>query len=171
MELTQLLDRIRAQCDQSRLPGPGQRHISSGTASHLLPGLQSHVGAAAASAVGGAASEVATLSRIFSYAFVLCLCHGTPGPLPARHTLTSNSRLVHNKSRRVYDLSSSSGGGSQFYQPVLFKRAAGCRICCNYNSGVCPFLCRFAQACARFVSLRVLHLVPTGHNPVESHKM
>lgn len=55
--------------------------------------------------------------------------------------------------------------------PVLFKQAAGCRICCNYNSGVCPFLCRFAQACARFVSLRVLHLVPTRHNPVESYKI
>lgn len=41
-----------------------------------------------------------------------------PGPLPARHTLTSNSRLVHNKSRRVYVLSSSgsscSGGSGSF---------------------------------------------------------
>lgn len=77
MELTKLLDRIRAQCDQSRLPGPGQRHISSGTASHLLPGLPSHAGAAAAAVEGGAVSEVATHSRIFSCAFVLCLCHST----------------------------------------------------------------------------------------------
>lgn len=79
MELTQLLDRIRAQCDQSRLPDPGQRHISSGAASHLLPGLPSHTGdaAAAVGGGGGAVSEVATHSRSFTYAFILCLCHGT----------------------------------------------------------------------------------------------
>ncbi|KAM7393593.1 hypothetical protein PAMP_020452 [Pampus punctatissimus] len=55
MELTQLLDRIRAQCDLSRLPGPG---------SNPLPGSarpsRSGAGAAAASASrthGGALSE------------------------------------------------------------------------------------------------------------------
>lgn len=106
MELTQLLDRIRAQCrDQSRLPSPGQRHASSGAASHLLPGGPSHAGAAA-SAVGGGGggvvSEVATHSRIFSYAFVLSLCHGararcqpdTPSPqTPDLSTTRADSRL------------------------------------------------------------------------------
>ncbi|XP_075891652.1 keratin-like protein KRT222 isoform X2 [Nelusetta ayraudi] len=68
MELTQLLDRIRAQCDQSRLPGPGQRHVSSGAASHLLPGLPSHAGAAAAAAAvgGGAVSEEAAWAQVSS---------------------------------------------------------------------------------------------------------
>lgn len=30
MELAQLLDRIRAQCHRSRLPGPGERRVGSG---------------------------------------------------------------------------------------------------------------------------------------------
>ncbi|XP_044046387.1 keratin, type I cytoskeletal 18-A isoform X2 [Siniperca chuatsi] len=52
MELTQLLDRIRAQCDQNRLPGPGERHLSLGAVSYSLPGLvgPSRSGAAAAAA-------------------------------------------------------------------------------------------------------------------------
>ncbi|XP_070684332.1 keratin, type I cytoskeletal 12 [Pempheris klunzingeri] len=60
MELTQLLDRIRAQCDQSRLPGPGERHLGLGSVSNPLPGFvgPSRSGAAAASRThGGALSE------------------------------------------------------------------------------------------------------------------
>lgn len=60
MELTQLLDRIRAQCDQSRLHGPGDRHLSLGAVSNPLPGSvgPSSSGAAAASRThGGALSE------------------------------------------------------------------------------------------------------------------
>uniref|UniRef100_UPI0037E7C6EC keratin, type I cytoskeletal 18-A n=1 Tax=Semicossyphus pulcher TaxID=241346 RepID=UPI0037E7C6EC len=60
MELTQLLDRIRAQCDQSRLPGLGERQLSLGSLSNPLPGLvgPSRSGAAAASRThGGALSE------------------------------------------------------------------------------------------------------------------
>ncbi|XP_051240777.1 keratin, type I cytoskeletal 18 [Dicentrarchus labrax] len=60
MELTQLLDRIRAQCDQSRLPGPGGRHLGLGAVSNPLPSSvgPSRSGAAAASRThGGALSE------------------------------------------------------------------------------------------------------------------
>ncbi|XP_028270209.1 keratin-like protein KRT222 isoform X2 [Parambassis ranga] len=66
MELTQLLDRIRAQCDQSRLPGPGERHLSLGTISNPPSGLagpsRSGAGAGAAAAAAsrthrGAVSE------------------------------------------------------------------------------------------------------------------
>ncbi|KAK2919488.1 keratin, type I cytoskeletal 18 [Channa argus] len=53
MELIQLLDRIRAQCEQSRLPGPSERHLGLGTSSHPLSSLVgpscSGAGAAAAS--------------------------------------------------------------------------------------------------------------------------
>ncbi|XP_072240224.1 keratin-like protein KRT222 [Leuresthes tenuis] len=53
MELTQLLDRIRAQCDYSRLSAPAERHVSLGTVSNPSPGLvgpsRSGDGAAAAS--------------------------------------------------------------------------------------------------------------------------
>ncbi|KAA8594524.1 hypothetical protein FQN60_011659 [Etheostoma spectabile] len=38
MELTQLLDRIRAQCDQGRLPGLGERVLGLGAVAHPLPG-------------------------------------------------------------------------------------------------------------------------------------
>ncbi|XP_022595753.1 keratin-like protein KRT222 isoform X2 [Seriola dumerili] len=52
MELTQLLDRIRAQCDHNRLPGPGERHHGLGAVSNPPPGLvgpsRSGAGAAAA---------------------------------------------------------------------------------------------------------------------------
>nr|XP_046257956.1 keratin-like protein KRT222 isoform X2 [Scatophagus argus] len=61
MELTQLLDRIRAQCDQSRLPSPGERHVGLGAVSNPLPGLvepsRSGEAAAASRAHRGALSE------------------------------------------------------------------------------------------------------------------
>ncbi|XP_019121692.1 keratin, type I cytoskeletal 18 [Larimichthys crocea] len=60
MELTQLLDRIRAQCGQSRLPSPGERHLGLGATSNPLPGFvgPSRSGAAAASRTHrGALSE------------------------------------------------------------------------------------------------------------------
>ncbi|XP_069577803.1 keratin, type I cytoskeletal 18-A [Brachyistius frenatus] len=38
MEPTQLLDRIRAQCDQSRAPGPGERHLGPGAVSSPASG-------------------------------------------------------------------------------------------------------------------------------------
>nr|XP_004538776.2 keratin-like protein KRT222 isoform X1 [Maylandia zebra] len=52
MELTQLLDRIRAQCEQSRLPSPGERHLGLGAISNPAPGLVGppHAGAGAAAA-------------------------------------------------------------------------------------------------------------------------
>uniref|UniRef100_A0A3Q4HMN2 Keratin 222 n=1 Tax=Neolamprologus brichardi TaxID=32507 RepID=A0A3Q4HMN2_NEOBR len=46
MELTQLLDRIRAQCEQSRLPSPGERHLGLGAISNPAPGLVSLGGSA-----------------------------------------------------------------------------------------------------------------------------
>ncbi|XP_034397418.1 keratin, type I cytoskeletal 18 [Cyclopterus lumpus] len=62
MELIQLLDRIRAQCDQGRLPGPGERHLSLGAVSNPPFGLvrPSRCGVAAAAASrkhGGVLSE------------------------------------------------------------------------------------------------------------------
>ncbi|XP_074545702.1 keratin, type I cytoskeletal 18-A [Halichoeres trimaculatus] len=61
MELTQLLDRIRAQCDQSRLPIPGERHLSLGSLSNPLPGSAgpscSGAAAAASRTHGGVLSE------------------------------------------------------------------------------------------------------------------
>ncbi|MEQ2184873.1 hypothetical protein GOODEAATRI_012453, partial [Goodea atripinnis] len=52
MELTQLLDQIRAQCNQSRPTGLAERHLGLGTVSDPAPGLvvpsQSGGGAAAA---------------------------------------------------------------------------------------------------------------------------
>ncbi|XP_040003383.1 keratin, type I cytoskeletal 18-A [Xiphias gladius] len=62
MELTQLLDQIRAQCDHNRLPGPGERHHALGAISNPPPGLvgpsRSGAGAAAASRTHrGAVSE------------------------------------------------------------------------------------------------------------------
>ncbi|KAF1395525.1 hypothetical protein PFLUV_G00012410 [Perca fluviatilis] len=64
MELTQLLDRIRAQCDQGRLPGLGERHFGLGAVAHPLPGSAgpSRSGPAAAAAAasrshGGVLSE------------------------------------------------------------------------------------------------------------------
>ncbi|XP_049901381.1 keratin, type I cytoskeletal 18-A [Epinephelus moara] len=61
MELTQLLDRIRAQCDQGRLPGLGERHLGLGAVSNPLPGLvgpsRSGAAAAAASRTHGVLSE------------------------------------------------------------------------------------------------------------------
>ncbi|GAA6225868.1 keratin-like protein KRT222 isoform X1 [Lates japonicus] len=63
MELTQLLNRIRAQCDHNRLPGPSERHHGPGAISNPPPGLVgpscSGAGAAAAAsrAHRGALSE------------------------------------------------------------------------------------------------------------------
>ncbi|XP_076001335.1 keratin-like protein KRT222 isoform X2 [Genypterus blacodes] len=62
MELTQLLNRIRSQCDRSRLPGPGERQLRLGSISNPLPSSlrPSHSGGAAASASrtsGGALAE------------------------------------------------------------------------------------------------------------------
>lgn len=56
MELTQLLDRIRAQCDQGRL---GERHLNLGAVSNPLPGLvgPGRSGAAASRTHGGVLSE------------------------------------------------------------------------------------------------------------------
>lgn len=89
MELTQLLDRIRAQCEQSRLPSPGERHLGLGTSSNSLPSLvgPSRSGAGAASRTHrGALSEVCIHCNTFSYRVFLPLscCSGL---LPARHTL------------------------------------------------------------------------------------
>ncbi|MEQ2293153.1 hypothetical protein AMECASPLE_030344, partial [Ameca splendens] len=54
MELTQLLDQIRAQCNQSRPTGLAERHLGLGTVSDPAPGLvvpsRSGGGAAAAAA-------------------------------------------------------------------------------------------------------------------------
>ncbi|XP_035000718.1 keratin, type I cytoskeletal 18 isoform X1 [Hippoglossus stenolepis] len=52
MELTQLLDRIRAQCDHNRFPGPDERHHGLGTVANPPPGLfgPSYSGAGAAAA-------------------------------------------------------------------------------------------------------------------------
>ncbi|CAJ1053048.1 keratin-like protein KRT222 [Xyrichtys novacula] len=62
MELTQLLDRIRAQCDQSRFPGLGERHHSLGSLSNPSPGSvgPSGFGASASASTrthGGSLSE------------------------------------------------------------------------------------------------------------------
>ncbi|XP_037620815.1 keratin, type I cytoskeletal 18 isoform X1 [Sebastes umbrosus] len=61
MELTQLLDRIRAaQCNQARLPGLGERHLGLlGAVSNPLPGPvgPSRSGAAASRTHGGVLSE------------------------------------------------------------------------------------------------------------------
>ncbi|XP_060903890.1 keratin, type I cytoskeletal 18 isoform X1 [Labrus mixtus] len=54
MELTQLLDRIRAQCDQSRLPSLGDRHLNLGSISHPVSGS---VGPSSSGAAAGAASR------------------------------------------------------------------------------------------------------------------
>ncbi|KAM9856872.1 keratin, type I cytoskeletal 18 [Aulostomus maculatus] len=58
MELTHLLDRIRAQCDLSRLPGPGERQLGPAAGSHPLASSagpsSSGVGAAAAAAAASA---------------------------------------------------------------------------------------------------------------------
>ncbi|KAM6941636.1 uncharacterized protein krt222 [Lycodopsis pacificus] len=61
MELTQLLDRIRAQCDHGRLPVLGERHLGLGTVSNPPPGLvrpsRSGAAAAASRTHGGVLSE------------------------------------------------------------------------------------------------------------------
>lgn len=90
MEPAQLLDRIRAQCHQSRLPGPGERRVGSG------PG---HAAAAAAAAAPVAASRehgaagrevrrhvcIVTLGGFGLFFLILPQC---PGPLSPRHTHT-----------------------------------------------------------------------------------
>ncbi|KAM3623472.1 uncharacterized protein V6R79_011690 [Siganus canaliculatus] len=59
MELTQLLDRIRAQCDQSRLHGLGERQLGLAAASNSFPGLvePGYSGAAASRTHGAALNE------------------------------------------------------------------------------------------------------------------
>ncbi|XP_034742519.1 keratin-like protein KRT222 isoform X1 [Etheostoma cragini] len=61
MELTQLLDRIRAQCDQGRLPGLGERVLGLGAVAYPLPGSPGPSCSGAASAAsrshGGVLSE------------------------------------------------------------------------------------------------------------------
>lgn len=62
MELTRLLDEIRTQCNQTRLPGPGERQHSWGNLSNPPPSLvgpsRTGAGAAAASRTdGGALAE------------------------------------------------------------------------------------------------------------------
>lgn len=97
MELTQLLDRIRAQCEQSRLPSPGERHLGLGAISNPAPGLVGppHAGAGAAAASRthrGALSEV----RIHSYTIFTCLFwEQRSWSVPVRHALRTNSRLSH----------------------------------------------------------------------------
>lgn len=76
MELTQLLDRIRAQCEQSRIPSSGERHLGLGAISNPAPGLvgppRAGAGAAAASRTHrGALSEVRIhFCTIFTCLFV-----------------------------------------------------------------------------------------------------
>ncbi|XP_071777192.2 keratin-like protein KRT222 isoform X1 [Centroberyx gerrardi] len=62
MELAQLLDRIRAQCDHSRLPGPGEGHVGLGSVSNPVPGLAGpgRSGAGAASGASAAAAAART---------------------------------------------------------------------------------------------------------------
>ncbi|XP_029357338.1 keratin, type I cytoskeletal 18-A isoform X2 [Echeneis naucrates] len=57
MELTQLLDRIRAQCDHNRLPGPAERHHSLASVSNPSPGLVGPGCSGAAAAAAAAASS------------------------------------------------------------------------------------------------------------------
>lgn len=66
MELTRLLDEIRTQCNQTRLPGPGERQHSWGNLSNPPPSLvgpsRTGAGAAAASRTdGGALAEVRSI--------------------------------------------------------------------------------------------------------------
>lgn len=112
MELTQLLDRIRAQCDQSRLPGPGERHVSLGAASNLLPGLPSPTGAAAAAASRaprGAVSEVSRHSRIFMY---LCLYASVTMSWPAAKQTHPRIKLQACPIRKADQRLSSAGAKS-----------------------------------------------------------
>lgn len=59
MELTRLLHEIRTQCDQTRVPGPSQRHHSLGHLATLPPGA---VGPSIHSGAGGAAAAAARTS-------------------------------------------------------------------------------------------------------------
>ncbi|KAG7486369.1 hypothetical protein JOB18_030487 [Solea senegalensis] len=61
MELTRLFDRIRAQCDHNRLPGPGERHRGLRATSNPPPGLvgPSHSGAGSSAAAAAAAAASA----------------------------------------------------------------------------------------------------------------
>lgn len=66
MELTQLLDHIRAQCNQSRLPSPSERRLSLGNFPAPLVGSAGPGGGAAASrANGGALAEVRSIPYVF----------------------------------------------------------------------------------------------------------
>ncbi|GLD61109.1 keratin-like protein KRT222 isoform X1 [Lates japonicus] len=67
MELTQLLNRIRAQCDHNRLPGPSERHHGPGAISNPPPGLVgpscSGAGAAAAASRAHRGASVRYMGR------------------------------------------------------------------------------------------------------------
>ncbi|CAN9510028.1 unnamed protein product [Ophioblennius macclurei] len=64
MELTQLLDRIRAQCDQARAPGPGERHqpgqLSNPASGSAGPSRAGGGGGGAAGGGGGAGGACRT---------------------------------------------------------------------------------------------------------------
>lgn len=84
MELAQLLDRIRAQCHQSRLLGPGERRVGSGlghaTAAAPVAASREH---------GAAGREVCRHLHghavLFFFFFLQSQC---PGPPPTRDTHT-----------------------------------------------------------------------------------
>lgn len=150
MELSQLLDRIRAQCDQSRLPGPGERRVSLGAASNLLPGLPSHTGAAASAAAAasraprGAVSEVSRHSRIFMY---LCLYASVTMSWPAAKQTHPRVKLQSCPITKADQRLSSAG----------VKSLTGCCLGklqgqdLPYTPLQClPFFRRFVQAFARF---------------------
>ncbi|KAM9363262.1 keratin-like protein KRT222 [Symphorus nematophorus] len=63
MELTQLLNRIRAQCDQSRIPGLGDRHLGLGAVSNPLPGSVGPGSSGAAAAAAASRTHGAALSE------------------------------------------------------------------------------------------------------------
>ncbi|XP_029907436.1 keratin-like protein KRT222 [Myripristis murdjan] len=63
MELTQLLERIRAQCDQSRLPGPGEGRLGPGAVSNPVPGL-ARPGRSGAGAASAASEEEAAWAQV-----------------------------------------------------------------------------------------------------------
>lgn len=78
MELAQLLDRIRAQCNQGRPAGPGERRGGSAPAYSPSsgPGLGHAAAAVAASREhGGAVIEVCSHSCIVTLLLFFCNCH------------------------------------------------------------------------------------------------
>lgn len=131
MELTQLLDRIRAQCEQSRLPSAEERHLGLGAISNPAPGLVGppHAGAGAAAASRthrGALSEV----RIHSYTIFTCLFWGQRSwSVPVRHTLRTNSRLSHRQGDACAPLVFVDWGKKLETSPSLLYGLFVCRLC------------------------------------------